>query len=160
MRSFGGCATVVMADTYVVDTGVFLRWFVDQDGFEHARKLQQKLVAGSAALETVDFARVEVAGVLRKKGLLAGRLTADEFTAAVRVIDDIGVTVHETTADRLERAAALAARKNLGMYDALFVQLAGERDLPLLTTDLRLSRAAEGAVRIEVLQGIKKPESA
>jgi hypothetical protein len=42
---------------------------------------------------------------LRKKGLLAGRLTAEEFTAAVRVIDDIGVTVHETTAGRLERAA-------------------------------------------------------
>jgi hypothetical protein len=28
-----------------------------------------------------------------------------ELTSAVRVIDDIGVTVHATTADRLERAA-------------------------------------------------------
>jgi predicted nucleic acid-binding protein len=108
----------------------------------------------------VDFARVEVAGVLRKKGLLAGRLTAEEFTAAVRVIDDLGVTVHETTADRLERAAAMAARKNLGMYDALFVQLAGELDLPLLTTDRRLQRAAEGSVRIEVLRGTKTPDPA
>jgi hypothetical protein len=33
----------VVADAYVVDTGVFLRWFVDQDGFEHARELQQEL---------------------------------------------------------------------------------------------------------------------
>jgi hypothetical protein len=30
-----------VADAYVVNTGVFLRWFVDQDGFEHARDLQQ-----------------------------------------------------------------------------------------------------------------------
>jgi hypothetical protein len=52
----------------VADTGVFLRWFVDQDGFEHARELQRKLAEGSAAIETPDFARVEVAGVLRKKG--------------------------------------------------------------------------------------------
>ena len=147
----------IVADAYVVDTGVFLRWFVDQDGFEHARELQQKLVDGSVGIETVDFARVEVAGVLRKKGLLAGRLTAEEFTAAVRVIDDIGVIVHETTADRLERAAAMAARKNLGMYDALFVQLAGELDPPLLTTDLRLRRAAEGFARIEILQGVVGP---
>jgi predicted nucleic acid-binding protein len=94
---------------------------------------------------------------LRKKGLLAGRLTVQEFTAAVRVIDDIGVVVHETTADRLERAAGLAARKNLGMYDALFVQLAAELDLPLLTTDVRLQRAAEGSAPIEILDGIKKP---
>jgi hypothetical protein len=56
---------VTVADAYVVDTGVFLRWFVDQEGFEHARELQRRLVAGSAAMETADFARVEVAGVLR-----------------------------------------------------------------------------------------------
>jgi hypothetical protein len=70
-----------VADAYVIDTGVFLRWFIDQDGFEQARDLQQKLVDGAAVVETVDFARVEVAGVLRKKGLLAGRLTVQEFTA-------------------------------------------------------------------------------
>jgi hypothetical protein len=29
--------TVTVADADVVDTGVFLRWFIDQDGFEHAR---------------------------------------------------------------------------------------------------------------------------
>jgi predicted nucleic acid-binding protein len=102
--------------------------------------------------ETVDFARVEVAGVLRKKGFLAGRLTLEEFTAAVRVIDDIGVTVHPTTADRLERAAELAARKMLGMYDALFVQLARELDLPLLTSDAKLGRAVDGTVQVELLQ--------
>jgi predicted nucleic acid-binding protein len=146
--------TVAVAEACVADTGVFLRWFVDQDGFEHARELQQELVDGSTTVATVDFARVEVAGVLRKKGLLAGRLTAEEFTAAVRVIDDIGVTVHATTADRLERAAGLAARQSLGMYDALFVQLADELDLPLLTTDLRLRKAAEDLVQIEVVRGI------
>jgi hypothetical protein len=52
------------------------------------------------SVATIDFARVEVAGVLRKRGLLAGRLTPEEFAGAVRVIDDIGVTVYETTADR------------------------------------------------------------
>ena len=114
MRSSSDSVTKVVADAYVVDTGVFLRWFVDQDGFEHARELQQKLVDGSTTVETVDFARVEVAGVLRKKGLLAGRLTVEEFTAAVRVIDDLGVTVHETTADRLERAAAMGGSEEPG----------------------------------------------
>jgi predicted nucleic acid-binding protein len=146
--------TAVVADAYVVDTGVFLRWFVDQDGFGHARELQQELVDGSVTVATVDFARVEVAGVLRKKGLLAGRLTPEEFAASVRVIDDIGVTIHETTADRLERAASLAARKMLGMYDALFVRLAQELELPLLTSDAKLGRAAGDTIRVEVLRGI------
>lgn len=147
---------MVVADAYVVDSGVFLRWFVDQDGFEHARELQQELADGSVTVATVDFARVEVAGVLRKKGLLAGRLMPEEFAASVRVIDDIGVTVYETTADRLERAASLAARRMLGMYDALFVHLAQELGLPLLTSDAKLSRAAGDTIRVEILRGIRQ----
>ena len=154
MRNCCGCATVTVADAYVVDTGVFLRWFIDQDGFEHARGLQQRLIDRAVTAETVDFARIEVAGVLRKKGFLAGRLTLEEFTAAVRVIDDIGLTVHLTTVDRLERAAQLAAGKMLGMYDALFVQRARELSLPLLTSDARLGRAVDGTVQVEVLQSL------
>ena len=64
--------TAVVADAYVVDTGVFIRWFIDQQGYEHAREFQRQLVDASATATTVDFARVEVAGVLRSKGLLAG----------------------------------------------------------------------------------------
>ena len=56
------------------------------------------------------------------------------------------------TADRLERAAELAARRRLGLYDALFVQLARELELPLLISDVKLARAAEGTIRVELLQ--------
>ena len=34
----------------------------------------------------------------------------------------------------------------------------GELDLPLLTTDLRLRRAAQGSAQIEVLQGVERPD--
>jgi hypothetical protein len=64
-----------VAEAYLADTGVFLRWFIDQQEFEHAREVRRDLIDDSVLLETLDFARVEVAGVLRKKGLLAGRLT-------------------------------------------------------------------------------------
>jgi predicted nucleic acid-binding protein len=143
-----------VSSAWLADTGVFLRWFIDQDGFEHAREIQQAHLEGQATLETVDFARVEVAGVLRKKGLLAGRLTQQEFTAAVRVIDDLGVLVHQITADRLEQAANLAVQHTIGMYDALFVQLARERSVPLLTSDARLGKAVGAVVPIELLRGI------
>lgn len=79
----------------MVDTGVFIRWFLKQDGFEHARELRGRLVGGDATAETVDFARIEVAGVFRKKALLTARFTPEEFTRAVRLIDDIGVVVHK-----------------------------------------------------------------
>lgn len=140
-----------MADAYVVDTGVFLRWFVDQPGFEHARKIRDDFLHDRVSLETADFARIEVAGVLRKKGLLTGRLSADEFITAVRIIDELGVRVHPVDADRLERAAALAVRLTLRMYDAVFAQLALDREIPLLTTDAKLHRALGGLVETELL---------
>lgn len=150
-----------MADNYLVDSAVFLRWFIDQDGYEHAREVQQHFIDGAISLETVDFARVEVAGVLRKKGLLTRRLTREGFVAAVRVIDDLGVVVHEITPDRLELAADLAARKRLGMYDALFAQLAIERRIPLLTADAKLCTALLGEVETELLRsGGRKDDSA
>jgi hypothetical protein len=46
----------------VVDTGVFLRWFVDQDGFEHARELQQKLVPEPSTFALFSGARLAVWG--------------------------------------------------------------------------------------------------
>jgi hypothetical protein len=35
-----------VADAYVVDTGVFLRWFIDQDGFE-----QPVIFSGSSSTD-------------------------------------------------------------------------------------------------------------
>ncbi|MCW2945329.1 MAG: PilT protein N-terminal [Actinoallomurus sp.] len=57
--------------------------------------------------------------------------------------------VHEITADRLEQAADLAARAMLRMYDALFVQPAIERKLPLLTADAKLCSAMNGTAETD-----------
>jgi len=143
-----------VADGYIVDTGVFLRWFIDQDGYEHAREVQREFLDGKLRLETVDFARVEVAEILRKKGYRDGRLSRAMFLAATRVIDDLGITVHVCDVDRVQRAAGLAADYSLRMFDALFMQAALERQLPLLTTDVKLSRAVNHLVPVEILRGI------
>ncbi|MEV4574988.1 type II toxin-antitoxin system VapC family toxin [Nonomuraea jabiensis] len=97
---------------------------------------------------------MEVAGVLRKKGLLSGRLTPEEFVAAVRLIDEFGVKIHAVNADVLERAADLAVRLTLRMYDAVFAQLAVDRGIPLLTTDVKLCHAVEGVAETVVLRGV------
>ncbi|ACZ91807.1 hypothetical protein Aros01_07687 [Streptosporangium roseum] len=58
--------------------------------------------------------------------LLAGRLTVEEFAMAIRVVDDLGVTVHPIGADHLERAGP-AVRLTLRMYDAVFARPALDR---------------------------------
>lgn len=115
---------IPVADRFVVDTCVFLRWYIPQIGFEHARELRQDFLIGAVALETVDSTRFELGQLLRKMGLLKGRLTAAQYRDAVRSIDDLGITIHGTDADALERAGDLARRHMLSFFDAVLVDRA------------------------------------
>lgn len=140
--------------SYVVDTSVFLRWWVEQVGWQHAQRVRDDFVAGNVTLITPDFTRIEHAEVLRKRGLLAGALTEDEYLSAVRSLDVMGVELVSLDQDDLVRAASLAAKRNLRMFDALGAALALDRGVPLLTGDARCARALSGVIDVEVLEGI------
>lgn len=141
-----------MAERYVLDTGVMLRWYVDQNGCAHAREV----LAGDAELCTPDFGRVELADVLRRRALLPGHLDRASYLAA---IGDLGalVTVVTTDDDTLLRAAALSADRSVRLFDALFVVLALTRGATLLTSDAKLTRAVTGLVSTELLRGVAEP---
>lgn len=154
MRSCPGSGTIPVADRFVVDTCVFLRWYVPQIGFEHAREVRQDFLNGAIALETVDSTRFELGQLLRTTGLLKGRLTATQYRAAVRSIDDLGITIHRTDADALERAGELATRYTLSFFDAVLVDRALQRGMPLLTSDRKLANAVGTVAPVEILRGV------
>lgn len=140
--------------TYVVDTSVFLRWWVEQVGWQHARRVRDQFMGGAIELVTPDFTRVEHAEVLRKKGLLEGVLTVEEYLMAVESLDVLGVELVPLDADDLVRAAGLAAQRSLRLFDAIGAALALGRGLPLLTGDARSARALAGVLDVELLEGI------
>lgn len=144
-----------MADRYLVDTSVFARWYIEQVGYEHALRIQAAFLAGDIVLETVDAVRFELGHVLRKQGLLKDRMTREEYLVATRSLDDLGVVVHVTDGERLERAAALAADTPMGFFDALLIDCSVELDLPLLTADVRLCNAGVRLVRAKLLDGMR-----
>ncbi len=143
-----------MHDAYLTDAGVFLRWFLKQVGWEHAREVRKAFLDGAVRLETPDSVRIDVAHALRTKGLLPGHLTRDQYLTAIRAIDDLGVLVHGSDADTVERAGALAGDRNLRFFDALVVDRALQRGLVVLTSDAKLVRAVEGLVSTELLRGV------
>ena len=78
----------------------------------------------------------------------AGALSRRAAEAALADFFDLGV--EETYIEPLARPR-LAVRDNLTIDDGIFVALAEATTQPLLTTDLRLARAARGHGRIDVL---------
>lgn len=139
---------------YVVDAGVFLRWHVDQVGFEHAREVRDAFLAGAVRLLAPDFVRVEHAEVVRKVLFLRRHVDSEALAALVRSLDDLGVELHPLDADGIERAATLAASHSLRFYDAVYAVLALDTGVELLTSDARLARALVGSVPVQVLRGI------
>lgn len=127
---------------YVVDTSVLVRWFLRQTGWKKAQDYRDDFIAGVISLETVECARFELPHVLRKKGVLEGKLTVDDYRASVRVIDDLGIHVESLDVDAVEDCAVLSLQHNIQFFDSVFVHRALITDLPLLTADRRLATIA------------------
>ena len=137
----------------MVDANVFLRWYVNQVGFEHAREIRDRFLAGEVRLETVDSVRIEFAHILHVKGVRQGRVDADDYLTLLR-LDDLGVVVHPTDVDAIERAGDLALRRNLRFFDAVVAERALHTGLTLLTADKKLANAVAGLLPTTILRGV------
>lgn len=143
-----------MAEGYLLDTGVVLRWFLPQDGFEHAREVRDRFLAGSVRVESVDRVRMELGDVLRKRGLLTQRIDEETYVTAARSLDDLEIRVHVTDVDAIERVARLTARRMISFYDGIIVDRAIQQRLTLLTSDAKLVKAVDGLLSTELLRGV------
>jgi predicted nucleic acid-binding protein len=129
----------------VIDASVVVTVLADA---EHAPWAEDQLSAGaSRSLWAPHLIDAEVGQALRRR-VAAGRLGEDRADAALldlarlplRRIEHVGL---------LHRAWEL--RHNLSFYDSLYVALAEALDVPLVTLDRRLAKAAGDAAGVAVL---------
>ena len=107
-------------------------------------KAARSRLAAAGAASVPDLVDVEVVSVLRKRWL-AGTLTAQRFNSAV--VDLIGLPLPSYPAAPL-MIRAYELRGNVTPNAATYVALAEGLNCPLLTGDVRLTRAA--GLRCEV----------
>ena len=97
--------------------------------------------------------RADTAGIEAR--LDAAHERQDRVVAETRAgVTDLGITIHGTDADALERAGELATRCTLRFFDAVLVDRALQRGMPLLTSDRKLANAVGTAAPVEILRGI------
>lgn len=131
----------------VVDASVAVKWLVDEDGSERAEALN------SEQLSAPSLIRIEVANVLRTLAT-AGRLADAEAHAALDLLLDAPIRLHEPTDALMRGAFAFALRLRHPIYDCLYLALAVDLGTRLVTADRRFHRATEGLVD---LQGLVVP---
>jgi predicted nucleic acid-binding protein len=117
--------------SYVLDTSVAVAWYLPEDFAPAARQWQQQLLAGQVELVVPGLHYWEFANVLRT---YARRHELDESLA--QEVYAAHVEAPLTRAEPDHRAIlACALEYDATAYDAVYIRLALERNLPLLTAE-------------------------
>jgi predicted nucleic acid-binding protein len=118
--------------TWLLDASAILAAF-DPDDSHHEAAVAM-LADDSLTLMTLDLARYEIANVaVRAWG--APRLVSSVLAALERVADDGGVVA--STGSLVSRAAELAERHEISVYDAAYVVATADGDRRLVSCDER-----------------------
>lgn len=127
----------------VLDASVALGLVLGEPWGARAEHIMDSLAAGSSRLVAPQLFDVEcVSGLV--KAVRRGRLEAETCAAALISTLQLPVERLQSPASVFE-ALELALRYGISAYDAVYVALAAEEELPLVTADARLVRALAGS---------------
>lgn len=120
----------------VVDTSVALKWYVQESDSAMARPLLE------VELAAPDFILVELANALWKK-VRRGQITRFQADAALSHLAQAVKLVPSALV--IEEALNLGLELAHPVYDCLYLALAGELRLPVVTADERFWRRLRGS---------------
>jgi predicted nucleic acid-binding protein len=127
----------------VVDSGVTIKWFVDEPHQERARDIFEGRRAGLLRLLAPDLIYAEFGNVLWKKHSFQG-LSPEDAGAALSAFRRLPLLI-TPAADLLDEAYRLAVAHRRSVYDALYLALSRREGCRFVTADERLVNAAGGA---------------
>jgi predicted nucleic acid-binding protein len=116
----------------IVDASVAVKWVVEEKYSGAARSL------AGWSLYAPDLLYIECGNILWKKAA-KGDLTLEQASLALRELQTSPVEIG-ASGPLLERALRLAGELRHPVYDCIYLALAEERKMPLVTADERLAR--------------------
>ncbi len=127
------------AEKLVVDASVLVKWVVQEEYSEDARRLRDDFLEGRVSIHVPCTAILEASSALRKYVL---RGLADDSTAAeaLRLLVDSGLRIEPLGDEDPLSTLSLSLDAGITVYDAYYVSLAQRLDAPLITADEKLLR--------------------
>lgn len=131
----------------VLDASIMLNWYFEDEGDEAERLIMD--LSQAKAVVPAHWAAEVANGIL--VGERRGRSKPGQVAGLHALLENFQVEVDaEGSEDALGRILPLARAHRLTVYDAIYLELAERRGLPLATLDEDLATAAR-SVGVEVL---------
>jgi predicted nucleic acid-binding protein len=132
-----------MAERLVIDSGVIIKWFVDEPFYPEARRIRDQYRNGSLTLVAPDLLYAEVGNIVWKKQRFQG-LSATDAADVMRALKPYSIPT-TPAADLLDDAYLLAVTHGRTVYDALYLALSVRENCRVVTADQRLANAVGAA---------------
>jgi predicted nucleic acid-binding protein len=130
-----------MSAAFVVDCSIAMAWLFHDEATPKTTALLNRLTTETALVPAWWF--IEIANVLAMTER-KGRITARESDAFIADLSKLGVERDNEAPDRaFTHLLGLCRTHRLTSYDAMYLDLAARRSLPLATLDEDLRKAAK-----------------
>jgi len=125
---------------FVVDCSIAMAWLFNDEATSKTAALLNRLTTETALVPAWWF--IEIANVLAMAER-KGRITPSQSDAFIADLGELGIERDDEAPDRaFTYLLALCRRHNLTSYDAIYLDLALRRNLPLATLDEDLRKTA------------------
>uniref|UniRef100_A0A7C6EFM5 Ribonuclease VapC n=1 Tax=candidate division WOR-3 bacterium TaxID=2052148 RepID=A0A7C6EFM5_UNCW3 len=138
----------------VLDASVILKWFIEENDSEKARAILNRYIKGDFIIVVPDFLLYEVANVLKYSGAFSEK----EVTEAITSLYDLEIKIISSLPDVIKTMIKLSFQKGITSYDAIYLALAMELQVPLITADVRLSHKINDIKYVKLLKDFAIPE--
>ena len=131
-----------MPESFVLDCSVAAKWVFPEQGSEAALKFFERYAAREIVLIAPDLLLAEFASLVTKRvrrKQLSSQQALEGFQLMVRVAPRL---YHMRP--RILPALELSIRRQLSLWDCVYLALALEHGCPVVTADQRLFRAGRG----------------
>lgn len=133
-----------MSRDWVVDANVGVKPYLDEDLCEVAKSLFQRARTGRSFIYVPDLFYNECTNILWKH-VRKGEINAEYAHQSLRNLASVKLLLPISSTDLVHDALDLALEFDLTAYDASYVALSEELDLPLVTADEKLIRKLKGS---------------
>lgn len=115
----------------VVDASVAAKWFNIEELSDKAANVKDAHVKGDIDLAAPIHLLYEVGNSIWRNKQLSDNDACDAISSIMR----LGIQLIEPTVQRAQRAMQIARQVETSFYDAVYLQVAEEMKIPLLTAD-------------------------